>query len=207
MPAANPNFGTGFVDWSSYVNSNQGNINADRNKVQNYLGGLDTQAQNMPAGQNFNEMQGALQTAQGALQSPEGFQQVLSAANANYDPTGGKAPPTGQYDPFAAALEGQNATGLYNNAGNLQPKAPPPPTETPAAKPPTYPTTPDVPAGPVMKPNRDIDPDSPGYKKPGKAAKPQNSQAIPTMDQNPAPGSPQSVNWDWVNNKNKPGAY
>ena len=44
MPPSNPNQGTGYVDWGNYVNANQPTIDADRKKVGDYLGQMDTQA-------------------------------------------------------------------------------------------------------------------------------------------------------------------
>lgn len=152
MPPNNPNFGTGFVDWSTFVNANQNNINQDRGAVQSYLGNQANQLGQMPAGDAFNATQANLGTDVSALQSPGGFEQVLAQARAKYDPTakdpsakqqnnGGpwghpsfsslpsptfKGPPSAPNDSFAAALEGQNAGELYKGQDpySMQPKAP-----------------------------------------------------------------------------------
>lgn len=144
MPTApnTPGFGTGYVDWGNYVNANQANTQQDRSKVQNYLGGLNQQAGNTQAAapgatsDPYGTLQEALQTGQQALQTPAGFEQVLAAANANYDPikgaATGKGPPQAPNDPFSAALEGQNAGGLAPSSING-----PAPTPTPSTIGPT----------------------------------------------------------------------
>jgi len=170
MPA-NPNFGTGYVDWGNYVNANQPAINASRQKVADYMGGMDTRARNTPdwlAAQqpgNWGTLTEELNTNQQALATPGGFEQVLAKANAAYDPFSKDAQgnpskvPQAAFDPFSTALEGQDTQGLYNQAGTVKPMA------TTAAPTVTTPKTygpPNVPGvtnavpqktGPVGKPN------------------------------------------------------
>ena len=130
-PAANllsPNQGTGFVDWSAYLNPNSQTIANDRGTVQNYLQGME----NSIKGQVNYGNQGTpgitdqldnLRTYTQALGTPAGFEQVLSKATGR--PAGNS---------FDAALEGQNASSLYNTSGldsylaGLKAPGTPPPT-------------------------------------------------------------------------------
>lgn len=120
MPT-NPNEGTGYADWGQYLAANADTINQDRGTVQSYLQGQDQQVRKNGQGivdANAQAAQGQgsgpdwgqytqLQTNAGALGTPEGFEQVLGQAQPSK--AGGNS--------FDAALEGQNASSLYNTTG------------------------------------------------------------------------------------------
>ena len=108
-PATNaPNFGTGAVDWGTYVGANQGTINRDRAQVQGYLAGQPGLGTAPPAptvdptklGQGLGSIFGQTPAAatppssyaapaaspdwasmNAALATPQGFEQDLGAAN------------------------------------------------------------------------------------------------------------------------------